>query len=187
MSVLQTFTGRRVDLLHPAPADISIVDIAHGLACTNRFAGQLRKPLSVAQHSVYVSWLCPSAPLHALLHDASEAYLVDVPRPLKVHLPQYTSIEHQWQRVIFTRFGLPPELPAEVKTADDLMLKLEAHFGFSQGLLPDLVGFLPKGQLPPNMPPLRFWSWEEAELAFLTRFRELLDAAPTLSDAEVRA
>jgi uncharacterized protein len=90
-TTILTYSGARLDLAAPDPAAICLTDIAHGLAHTIRWRGALG-PLTVAQHSV----LCamhyrlagnPAAQRLALLHDAAEAYLGDVPSPAKRACP----------------------------------------------------------------------------------------------------
>src|ERR1017187_10636100 len=77
---ITTFSGIHFWPLLPNPADIRIEDIAHALSNQCRFAGHAREFYSVAEHSVRVSQLCPPEDaLWGLLHDASEAYLTDVP------------------------------------------------------------------------------------------------------------
>ena len=79
-----TYTGKEFYPLDPNPADIDIKDIAHALSNCCRFAGHIKSFYSVAQHSVIVSELCePENALAGLLHDASEAYLSDIARPVK--------------------------------------------------------------------------------------------------------
>ena len=81
---IQTFTGRAFYVLDPRPEDVDIEDIAHALSMQCRFAGHCREFYSVAQHSVTASWLVPPEDaLWGLLHDAAEAYVVDLPRPIK--------------------------------------------------------------------------------------------------------
>jgi 5'-deoxynucleotidase YfbR-like HD superfamily hydrolase len=67
----------------------------------------------------------PHLALQGLMHDAPEAYLGDVIRPLKYELPNYLEIERQLWRVIAYRFGLPEELSTEVKHADNVALMTE--------------------------------------------------------------
>src|SRR4051812_2148358 len=81
--LILTYTGKHVNPFDLKPDDICIEDIAHALALCNRFAGHTKRPMSVAQHSVYVSRLCPNYRLAGLLHDASEAYLGDVTKWVK--------------------------------------------------------------------------------------------------------
>lgn len=82
-----TYTGRRFDLLRPSPGDIDIVDIAHALAHVCRWGGHCMHWYSVGQHSLwvsaYVEYERPDLALHALLHDAAEAYIGDIVTPLK--------------------------------------------------------------------------------------------------------
>jgi 5'-deoxynucleotidase YfbR-like HD superfamily hydrolase len=129
----QTFTGRQFWPMDPRPEDVAIEDIAHHLSLLCRFGGACRCFYSVAQHSVLVSHACdPADALWGLLHDASEAYLVDVPRPIKKHLTGYREIEASVQRVICERFGLPLEEPRSVALADSVLLFTEARDLMSQ-------------------------------------------------------
>lgn len=127
---LQCFTGRRFYPLDPDPAEIDIRDIAHALAAKARYAGMTDEPFSVAQHSVLVSRAVPKEHrLIALMHDASEAYLPDVPRPLK-RLPimaAYREAEDRLMRAIAARFGFAWPEPPEVKAIDDRMIPTEAR------------------------------------------------------------
>jgi hypothetical protein len=90
MSWIRTATGRHLDLTASTAADIDPLDLARGLARTCRFAGQCDAFYSVAQHSVLASFnVPPQDALHALLHDAAEAYLGDLTGPLKRLLVSY--------------------------------------------------------------------------------------------------
>lgn len=125
---IQTYTGRRFWSMDPRAEDVCIEDIAHSLSLQCRFAGHCREFYSVAQHSLLV---CANLPreykLWGLLHDAAEAYLVDVPRPLKQHLAGYREAEAAVMGAIVQAFGLNPQtMPAEVKRIDDALLADEA-------------------------------------------------------------
>lgn len=126
---IRTVSGQYVNLLDPDPDTILIEDIAHGLAHQCRFAGQIRKFFSVAQHSVYVSIgvseYHPEQALAALLHDASEFILMDVPSPLKQLLPEYKVIENRLMGVIARKFGFEYPLDESVKTIDRFFLENE--------------------------------------------------------------
>jgi hypothetical protein len=123
---LRTYTGRSVHILNPSPEEIHIQDIAHALSHTCRFGGHTPAFHSVAHHSVLVSELLePTLALWGLLHDASEAYLHDITRPLKSALPNYDSLETRMMAAICNRFGLPPEMPPPVKVADNIVLATE--------------------------------------------------------------
>jgi len=127
-TVMQTYTGKLVDLSEFTTDDVRLPDIAHALSQINRFTGHTTYPISVAEHSVMVSRLVP--PEHALwglLHDASEAYLGDVARPLKVLLPDYRALEQHIQQVIAKVFRLPWPMPAAVHEADLRALMAEKH------------------------------------------------------------
>src|ERR1039458_2829532 len=118
---IRTYSGLIFWPLNPDPALIRIEDIAHSLAHQCRFGGHSRVFYSVAQHSVRVSEICATEDaLWGLLHDASEAYLVDVPAPLK-QLPAVAAnrrAEQRLQAIIFERFGLPARQPKSVTAAD---------------------------------------------------------------------
>src|SRR6266436_6699443 len=126
---IETYTGIRFDILEPTTEMVSIVDIGHALSQGNRFTGHCKFPYPVAQHSRLGSYLVP--PEHALwflLHDASEAYLGDMNRPLK-HFTlagaEYRKVEKVVQDVICDRFGLSREEPSVVKQIDNQMLYAE--------------------------------------------------------------
>jgi uncharacterized protein len=123
-----TFTGDRVYLDDPSINLYNIFDIAHGLSLLCRYAGQCPTFYSVAQHSVLVSEnVPPEDALWGLLHDASEAYLVDVPRPVK-YLPEmrgYRELEARIQSAIVRQFGLSPDEPVSVRKADALLAQEE--------------------------------------------------------------
>lgn len=123
---LSAHSGLKVRLLNPQPDDISIQDIAWGLSRQNRFNGHTSHPYTVAQHCVFVSYLVPpELALQALLHDAAEAYLGDLPYPVKKLCPDYQQIEDRLQRAIMRHFGVPEELPPEIKRADLIALATE--------------------------------------------------------------
>jgi hypothetical protein len=126
---MQTYTGRVFYPLDPRPEDVDIIDVAHSLSLQCRFAGHCRFHYSVAQHCLLVARLVPpEQALAALLHDAAEAYLVDLPRPIKRSPgvgPAYLEAEARVERVVRERFGLPAELTPEIHRADAMALMTE--------------------------------------------------------------
>ncbi len=125
MAWIQTFTGKKFPLDDPDPDQIYIEDIAHALSLLCRFNGHCTKFYSVAEHSVHVSReIDPKLAMIGLLHDAAEAYLGDVPSPLKTQLPQFKEFEWKMEQAIGERFGIDPKLfsCAELKRADVQLL-----------------------------------------------------------------
>jgi uncharacterized protein len=124
-SWILTASGRRFDPLNPDPTAIDIEDIAHALSQICRFTGHTREFYSVAQHSVIVAWhLDEPLRLQGLLHDASEAYLCDLARPVK-HDPAFESyrrLEASLQTVIFSRFGVASGHNAFINQIDQAVL-----------------------------------------------------------------
>lgn len=169
---IETFTGRRFKPLDPWPDDIDIQDIAHALSNQCRFSGHVREFYSVAEHSVRVSWTCrPEDALWGLLHDASEAYLVDLPSPLKQNegFSGYRASEKELMRVVCQRFGLNEVEPSSVRIADQILLSTEVR---------DLMFNRPEhwaGQLvqAPLSMRIQPWSAVDAKHKFLLRFNEL--------------
>lgn len=160
--------GRMVNIFEPKPEDIDIEIIAHNLSNINRFNGSVR--YNVAHHSVIVSKQVPRTQSRAgLLHDAQEAILGDMIRPLKVlvQFGLYRDLETIWQRFIFKHFGLDPTMPRAVKLADNRLLMTEFR---------DLFPKLPEG-LPEDLEPYPFTirplSSQDSEVLFMDRFREL--------------
>lgn len=167
---IQTYSGKRFTPLNPTMNSIVIQDIANALSMQCRFAGHVSEFYSVAQHSVYVSYLCDQKDsLHGLLHDASEAYLVDIPSPLKRSdlFSEYRKIEENLQKTIYRRFGLDEEESESVKYADKLILGIEAK---------QLLTLRDDWIIPDNTPPflIKPLPSNEAKILFLKRFFELM-------------
>ena len=132
---MQTYSGKKFFPIDPRPEDIDIIDVSHALSMVCRFAGQCKQFYSVAQHSVLVSQNVSSdAALWGLLHDAAEAYIGDLTRPLKRCLETLVgrlifNIEETIQHCIIRAFNVRyrPAIAAEVKRADDLLVVTEAR------------------------------------------------------------
>jgi hypothetical protein len=173
---IQTVSGRWIDPLDPDPAEIVITDIAQALANQCRFGGHSRSFYSVAQHCCIVTDTCvergasSGAALNALLHDAGEAYLVDLPHPLKHRSPlgpPYREAEARLEEAIRVRFELDPAF-ADLKLIDRCLLATERRtFASSVDTWPELEGFEP---LEIAIEP---WDPTRAKSEFLARFEEL--------------
>ena len=165
---IQTYTGKQFWPIDPKPDEICIEDIAHALSLQCRFAGHCIQFYSVAEHSILLSrHVSQNNKLWALLHDASEAYLVDIPRPVKPFLTNYKELENKLMNSICIKFGLELEMPEEVSNVDRGILQDEA----SQNMvLPPKPWQTDKGKLGID---LLYLSPYEAENLFLTEFRKL--------------
>lgn len=124
--MMTLYSGRRVDPWNLTVQDVDIQSVAHSLALLCRFGGHSNKFYSVAQHCVRVAATVPKEyRLEGLLHDATEAYIQDVVRPVKHRLFKYKELEnHVWQQFSF-KYGLPSEMSDIVKKADNALLKSE--------------------------------------------------------------
>jgi hypothetical protein len=168
-------SGAYFDLLDPAGSVFTIEDIAHGLSMTCRFAGQCREFYSVAEHSWHTSFLVPKElAMEALMHDAAEAFIGDVTRPLKSLLPEYKAIERSIEAEVAAQFSLSDIDHPAIKRADLLMLHAEQAV-----MMPDHSD---KWATDPGEPPLainfRNWSPQRAKEAFLDRFHAVAVAVP---------
>ncbi len=177
---IQTVSGKRVNPFEPDPDELDIADIANALANQCRFGGHCSPYYSVAQHSCLVADLVlelggsTDDALWALLHDASEAYLVDLPHPIK-HRSElgrlYAASEAPLQEAIVARFGLPPEPPATLKPLDRALLATERRAVAAVAWhWPELDGFEPLDLAIDAWPP------ERAREEFLARYERLATA-----------
>lgn len=105
--------------------------IAHSLAHIPRFNGHTNTFYSVAEHSIFVAYLMDTLnlgdPLEGLMHDATEAYICDIPSPFKELMPEYRNIESDLERTLRTQFDLPRDKTEGCKKADALALLIEAY------------------------------------------------------------
>lgn len=179
---LLTFTGIEFYPLDARVEDIHIKDIAHSLSMLCRFAGHSRHFYSVAQHSILVSEFVESelisreytnkeetrlVTLAALLHDASEAYVVDLPTPIKRFMPDYQAAENALHKVIAQRFGfadLSQKHHDIIKEADEVLLSTEMR---------DLLSAQQKMPRQPLSLKVRPWKQEAVEPEFLRVYERL--------------
>lgn len=123
---IRTHSGLYFNILEPTLDMICIEDIAHALSHQCRFGGHLPRFYSVAQHSVLAAQMAKRFhPLAALLHDASEAYLLDIPKPIKPHLNNYETLEDRIMQLIAEKFGFKYPLPQHIHIIDRQLLESE--------------------------------------------------------------
>jgi 5'-deoxynucleotidase YfbR-like HD superfamily hydrolase len=172
----QTYTKKKFDALNPTPDMIDIEDIARGLALTCRFSGQCKEFYSVAQHSYYVSKLqnkkgeASYIRKWKLLHDAPEAYIGDIPSPIKAIIPEYKAVEKRIMDAVCEKFNLPKKMPEEVHLIDKQILTLEANY-----LMIDLSNKQPKWEMVETDLDFFFqpMDWKMSEYLFLKEAQKL--------------
>jgi len=191
-------TGKKFSLTEPKPKDVHIEDIAGALAKINRFAGNTAFPYSVAQHSVGVlllveedlGWRLAGAAgkqiaLMALLHDAAEAYIGDIPKPVKVCIPELEKLEMRILQCVYSKLVRGWDMLTSneekkamriIKRADDAMLAMEAE---RMLLRPPVENWHKKykreGISFPSwgaLTPLNSWSWSRASEEFMRAFKK---------------
>lgn len=126
--LFNTASGIKVNLHYPKPEMIHILDIACGLSKICRFGGQVNTFYSVAQHSMLVAAMAPEhLKKEALLHDATEAYLGDVIKPLKEAIGEiYHNFESLFTAAISQHFNIDLEGTYDkIKVYDRMALELE--------------------------------------------------------------
>jgi len=169
MNFIQTYTGKQFNFLDPSIDSIDLFDIAHALSNLCRYSGHVKEFYSVAEHCVILSEYVmlqtsdPAQALYALMHDASEAYLVDIPRPIKSHLKGYIELEKQITDQVMKKFNLVHSSVADY--GDTNIIKDESvllHGNLSWVNMYDHLGV-----------NLYLWTPKEAENEFLKMFSKL--------------
>ena len=123
---IRTISGQYVNVFEPEPSTLWITDIAHALSNQCRFGGHLPEFYSVAQHSLLCYQIAPEEEKYdALMHDTSEAYLLDFPKPIKVEMPQYNEVEHNLMMVLAKRFQFNYPKSSIVEKVDMHLLNWE--------------------------------------------------------------
>jgi len=180
---VQTISGRFFWPLEPHIEDVSIEDIVHGIARECRFGNHTPYHYSVAWHSVALSSVVPDhLKKWALIHDVTEAYLRDLPKPLKKHpkLSEYNVIENNLMTVLAEYFGMPEtSMPEELKEYDDDMANCELLVLFgnigeakirARGFSDDYITKVLKWERW-----IKEYTEEEAKLIWLAQYEELFD------------
>lgn len=168
--MILTYTGKLIDPFNVKPEDICIEDIAHGLSLLCRYGGQCNRFYSVAEHSIIMAtypgfkkWKA----LEMLLHDAAEAYIGDIIRPVKMALPQFKKFEDDFLHKIATKLITKVPWDFKVRKPDNIMLATEAYRMMNIGLPLanyNLIDF--------NI-PFYYFNPLEAERRFLRLYKEL--------------
>lgn len=175
---IETYTGKKFYPLDPRPEDVDIQDIAHSLSMQCRFNGHTRVFYSVAEHSLIVSeelalqGYDKLLQLYGLLHDAAEAYICDLPRPIKNRIRTYNRTERLIMSVIWTAFNLPAPLKTQqlaITCVDDQLLGYEGRklTGNTDNWIRKFGNFTPKSTKALGVSP------GTAKERFLSRFNEL--------------
>jgi hypothetical protein len=197
---LATFTGGKFYPFGPDPQRINVLDIAHSLSNICRYNGHTTRFWSVAAHSLEVARRCEEnarkarlgeaevrkVALVGLLHDASEAYLMDVPKPIKPLFLNYDAWEENVDRALACAFDLPFPMSEEVKAVDDGMVPVEVANFFPPGSEAwARYGITPSNRSQyPTLTPL---APETAEHRFLLRYHALAVKTPELPPASASA
>lgn len=184
---IATYSGRTINPMEPELDAIVIEDIAHALSNQCRFTGHVATFYSVAEHSVRCALELLEKDFYsenadewnsarelklmkwALLHDASEAYLSDIARPVKNALglgEVYKRAEAGLMVSICQKFDLPWPMPEEIKRVDDTLLRTE-----QRDLMP--LGRIPGDEYAAN-PITETWTPTEARDQFLKLADELI-------------
>jgi hypothetical protein len=171
---IQTYTGKKFYPLDPHPEDVDIKDIAHALSLTCRYNGHSRVFYSVAEHSIRMALeeSFPGSEIWRLLHDSAEAYISDVPRPVKQMVPVFSEMESKILDAVKVRFGLPDFPGDEIHYADMVMLATEKR--------DILVPGGPEWGPMPDPLPLQIFPWsprspKQVETYFIELAQALID------------
>jgi len=165
----------------PRVEEVSIDVIAHHLGMQVRFAGACKEFVSIAEHSVLVSYVAEEDgkvhyALEKLLHDAPEAYIQDWIRPIK-HDPEfkpiYQKLEAPIERLVAQKFGLHHPFPPEVKRADEMICCLEIRDNIANPHVMDDATLHVPTPIQPHL-YLRYWTPKRAKEMFLRRFYEII-------------
>lgn len=169
-------SGKYLDLANPKCDQFEFSDIAGGLSKICRFGGQIERWYSVAEHSYHCAMQAATDGLPVevqravLLHDAAEAFVGDIVKPLKIMLPEYENIEDAIGSVIEDRFGVDFIAYQEtVKEIDRAMLIAERRAMFSR----DNVTWTGDDSVRKLSTQFQFWDWRVAEQMFVWRARQV--------------
>jgi len=170
-TAIQTASGRYFDFLRPEVRPEHVHEMAHALSMECRFGGHCRVFYSVAQHSVLTARLLPpELRLWGLLHDGCEAWLKDIPKPLKMLLKDYPALQERVQRAVADAFGLSWPEPPEVKAAELRVTATERRDVMPEGHDDDGWAEYLAGSAPLDAPIVP-WAQSTAKRQFLYAYR----------------
>jgi uncharacterized protein len=160
---MNTVSGIKFNIFDPKPEMISIEDICNGLSFKGHFCGQSPKFFSIAQHSLLVesrlpdTWKqnIPEISLVALLHDAPEAYIGDMIKPIKIHFPLFSEIEDKIMKAISVAFVFDLSYMSMIKRYDKEAQKIEYNTFYAKTCNMDYL------------------TPEQSRRAFMKRFNEI--------------
>ena len=175
-NTIKVAAGHYLDLVAPDPASIEIESIAAALSKICRFGGHCPKFYSVAEHCVHATAMACSdgytgdALMAVFLHDAAEAYLGDMVKPLKVTMPQYREAEIRMESAIELAFGVDLDRwSGVIKRFDRAMLKAEKMNMWPE----DKEKWSGFGEIEHREVQFKFWSHDDAKMQFLAMARTL--------------
>ncbi len=174
---IQTYNGKKFNFIEPDSDMIDIEDIAHALSMQCRHAGHSRYFFSIAEHSILVSSLLPTKiAIAGLLHNAAEAYITDIPTPLKDLLPNYRWIKMQVQKTILKSFRikLSDAEHKTIKLADAQVLKIETSCLIPKSCIDNCVEKLP-ASIESESIEINAWKPTIAKAVFLDNFYKLIN------------
>lgn len=175
-NTIKVSAGHYVDLANPDPSTIEVKSIAAALSKVCRFGGHCPQFYSVAEHCIHATALACSegytgdALIAVFLHDAAEAYIGDMVKPLKVTMPQYGEAEQRIEAAIQAAFGVDFSKWMDViKRFDRAMLKAEKVTMWPE----DTEKWLGFSEIEDRVVKFQFWEPSQAEMQFLAMARTL--------------
>lgn len=177
-NTIRLLSGKYLDLANPKPDQFELIDIANALSKICRFGGQIKTFYSVAEHSMHCrlqaayDGLMAREQLACLFHDAAEAFIGDMVKPLKIMIPKYAEVEASIEAAIGEKFGIDFALTRDVvREIDNAMLIAERNFLFSA----DKVEWTGEKQVRKLHPRPNFLCLEPAEAS-----RQFIESATGL-------
>ena len=174
---IQTYSGAPFDFDNPEGHYFNVMDFAHALSMLCRYNGHTKRFYSVGEHLIRCSNLVPEKfAFEALMHDVSEAYMSDMPRPLKNIMGEYKTLEVRIETAIAKQFNLPVPMSPEVKECDNKILLIEREILMNDAPFPwNHYGTTPytRTEFWNSMLNVSAYTPDIVESKFINRFNEL--------------